>query len=66
MLSECRERLRLAQLVAQKITDVAALKELKDSGKELGMDDLLSRARTEQRISEQALSDHLRKHGCIR
>ncbi len=66
MLSECRERLRLAQLVAQKITDVAALNKLKNSGKELSVDDQLCQARTEQRISEQALSVHLKEHGCIR
>jgi hypothetical protein len=65
MLSQCLERLRLAQIVAQKITDASTLKGLQDAGKP-GVKDLLHQARIDQRISETALYEHITEHGCIR
>jgi hypothetical protein len=67
MTTECPERRRLARKVAESISAVNAIRELQESGrtKDASLPVLLNQARTAQRNSEKALSDHLKECGCV-
>ena len=67
MTSECPERRLLARKVSESIVAVSAIKELQESGQknDASLSVLLDQARTANRNSEKALSDHIEECGCV-
>jgi hypothetical protein len=67
MTSDCPERRRLAKKIAESTAAVSDIKKLQESGKtkDASLPVLLDQARTAQRNSEKALSEHIKECGCV-
>ena len=67
MTTECLHRRRLAKKVAESIAAISAIKKSQESGwkKDASLSVRLDQARTAQRCSEKALSDHITEHRCV-
>jgi hypothetical protein len=67
MTTECPERRRLSRKVADSTAAVSDIKKLQESEEkeDASLPVLLNQARTAQRNSEKALSEHIRECGCV-